>query len=275
MARKSSATMKSAGIPSGSSVLSQALQAAGRRPSDTAKPAEKNQYAVKFAERMAHLIADDLHPRLKGIQATTKRSAGSVTGTKQLDINFSTPELGLQLGISLKSVHIRESSGGQRYTHNMKRNEEELRIEAAGYHKRQPYAVMIGVLFLPFDSCTDGKKKNSSSFGSWVRHLRPYTGRSTAHDELDRLERIYVALYETDGSNLTFFDVETDPPKNARPTSVGDLLAQDGRPRRLMKYDEFLTQAYHAYLKRNNADFRWADGSEDPLSITEIEPGPT
>jgi hypothetical protein len=60
----------------------------------------------------------------------------------------------------------------------LKRNEEELRIEASGYHKRQPYAVMAGILFLPFDACEDGKKNNPSSFGSWVRHLRPYAGRT-------------------------------------------------------------------------------------------------
>ena len=42
-------------------------------------------------------------------RATTKRSAGSVFGKKQLDVNFSTPQLGLALGISLKSVHIRET----------------------------------------------------------------------------------------------------------------------------------------------------------------------
>ena len=39
----------------------------------------------------------------------------------------------------------------------MKRNEEELRIEASGYHKRQPYTVMIGVLFLPFDGADEKK----------------------------------------------------------------------------------------------------------------------
>src|SRR4029079_19349631 len=136
-----------------------------------------------------------------------KRAAASVRGHKQLDVNFSTPQLGLALGSSLKSVHLREAAGGKRYTHNLKRNEEELRIEAAGYHKRQPYAVMVGVLFLPFDSCEDGKRNNPSSVGSWVRHLRPYTARSGPRDDDDRFERIYIALYEPDGSNLGFFDI--------------------------------------------------------------------
>lgn len=203
---------------------------------------------------MGAQIAADLSPHLKGINATTKRTAGSVGGkTKQLDVNFSTPKLGLALGISLKSVHTRDRKGAKRYTHNMKRNEEELRIEASGYHKRQPYAVMVGVLFLPFDSCEDGKS-GPSSFGSWVRHLRPYTGRDEPSDELDRFEKLYVCLYQTEG--MEFFDVAWDPPKT-------------GKPEHLLSYSEFLNATYHEYLKRNGSEFKWAGGEEEPLDPAE------
>jgi hypothetical protein len=254
----------------GISVIDEVLQGAAPRPSETAHQSDKNKYAVRFAERMGERIAKDLSPHLKEIRATTKRDAGSVSGKKQLDINFSTLQHGLVLGVSLKSVHIREAGGSKRYTHNMKRNEEELRIEATGYHKRQPYAVMIGVLWLPFDSCDDGKV-NSSSFGSWVRHLRPYVGRTGPRDDEDRFERVYVGLYEPDGTNLRFFDIETDPPKNKRPTSDGPLKDSSGRARRLLTYREFLQATYHDYLRRNSAEFQWADGSEEPLDVTEIQ----
>jgi hypothetical protein len=244
--------------PSGSdlgvTVLAEVLQASTPRPTRSDPVGAKNQYAVRFAEHMANRIAADLFERLEDITATTKRTAGSARGKKQLDINFSTLRLGLALGISLKSVHLRDVKGAERYTHNMKRNEEELRIEASGYHKRQPYAVMIAVLFLPFDSADDGKKDNPSSFGSWVRHLRPYAGREEPKDEIDRFEKIYIALYEPDGSNLRFFDVQDAPPKN-------------GRPARSLDYRQFLGEVYHAYLERNEAEFRWADGDEEPLDV--------
>lgn len=256
---------------SGAEVVADALTAAGDRPKESDKQAVKNKYAIAFAEKMAQLVADDLRPRLRGIEATTKRSAGSVRGKKQLDINFSTPQIGLALGISLKSVHIREAASSRRYTHNLKRNEEELRIEAAGYHKRQPYAVMIGVLFLPFDSVSDGRRDNPSSFGSWVRHLRPYAGRSGPSDEVDRLERIYIALYQPNGTDLRFFDVQSDPPKNQCPPTDGEALGMDGRQRRLLTYDEFLDAIFHAYLQRNSAEFRWADGDEEPLDPSELD----
>ena len=180
-------------------------------------------------------------------------------------MNFSTPALGLALGISLKSVHIREAKGGKRYTHNLKRNEEELRIEASGYHKRQPYAVMIGVLFLPYDSCEDGKD-NPSSFGSWVRHLRPYSGRTGPKDDEDQFEKLYIALYDPEGSAFDFFDIDTDPPKNDRPRSNAGAA---GQPRKVLSYGEFLDSVHHLYLRRNSADFRWDDGTEEPLDPLE------
>jgi hypothetical protein len=239
--------------PDGAAVIAAVLKASKPRPTQQDDTSEKIQYATRFADAMAEHISAGLKPRLKGIEATTKRSAGSVFGKKQLDVNFSTPQVGLALGISLKSVHIRDVGGSQRYTHNRKRNEEELRIEASGYHKRQPYAVMVGVLFLPFDSCDDGKK-DASSFGAWVRHLRPYAGRDEPSDEIDRFEKIYIALYEPAGTDMRFFDVQKDPPKNGRPTTMLD-------------YGEFLDAVYREYLWRNEADFKWAEGEEEPLEI--------
>lgn len=269
---------KKAAVPDGAAVISGVLHAAGARPKPKDKPTKKNQYAIRFADAMAKEIAAHLRPKLQDIAATGKRLGGSVAGAKQLDINFSTVQFGLVLGISLKSVHIREDKGAQRYTHNMKRNEEELRIEASGYHKRQPYAVMCGALFLPYDSCKDGRgsaENSSSSFGSWVRKLRPFAGRSAPTDDIDRFEKIYVALYEPDGSDLRFFDVESDPPKNRRPPTDGPLLAEDGRVRRVLTYAEFLDAAYHQYLQRNHVEFKWADGEEEPLAVEDVEPSPT
>jgi hypothetical protein len=258
-------------IPSGASVIAEVLAKSEPRPTVSDDVTSKKNYAVRFAAHMGDQLASDLQPYFPRISATTKRSARSVSGNKQLDINFSTPELGLALGISLKSVHIRDVGSARRYTHNMKRNEEELRIEASGYHKRQPYAVMIGVLFLPFDSCSDGKTE-SSSFGSWVRKLRPYAGRVEPEDDIDRFEKIYIALYEPDGSDLRFFDVQCAPPKNGRPPNAEPPIDFDAQCQGLLSYPDFLGAAYHAYLARNQAEFAWADGEEEPLDLLSNEP---
>jgi hypothetical protein len=53
---------------------------------------------------------------------------------------------------------------------------------------------------------------------------------------------------------MRFFDVESDPPKR-------------GRPAASLTYREFLDAVYHTYLRRNAAEFRWAEGDEEPLGV--------
>ncbi len=273
MTRRSTGTGKKR-LRSGAEVIAKVLKVAEPRPEMHDKQGDKIKYAVRFADAMAVEIAADLRPRFRDISATTKREAGAAGGKKQLDVNFSTPSSGLALGISLKSVHLRDVGSGHKYGHNKKRNTEELLVEVTGYHRRQPYAVLIGVLFLPCDSCTDGRKGYPSSFGSWVRHLRPHVGRVEPEDDIGLFEKIYVALYEPDGTDLRFFDVETAPPKNSKPRSDGPLFdedPEDWRPLRSMSYDEFLGAVYGEYEKRNPVIFKWADGEEEVLSLDEPE----
>ena len=138
-------------------------------------------------------------------------------------------------------------------THNMKRNDEELRVEASGYHSRQPYAVMAGVLFLPYDACDDARGSNPSSFGKWVRYLRPLAGRKSPSDDIVLFERILIGLYDPDpgmydspGDGMEFFDVEEAPPRRSRPT-------------RLLSFEQFLSDVKRTYDERNHLKFEWAD----------------
>lgn len=255
----------------GDELLKIVLENSSPRPESTAPQGEKTTYAVRFADAMADELAKDLAALLPGIEASTARTAPSSKGKKQLDINFSTPKLGLALGLSLKSVHLREGGGAARYTHNMKRNDEELGIEATVYHERQPYAVMVAVLFLPFDSCTDAKS-GSSSFGSWVKSLRPRVGRSEPDDRISLFEKGYLALYEPDGSDLGFFDIQSAPPKQGFPKRDGELRGSDGFPRRLLTYEEFIKEIYQAYQHRNHTEFLWDDGEVEILNASEGDP---
>ena len=98
------------GIPDGTAVIREILEASRPRPGVGDSVGDKNQYAVRFADQMAKRIAADLGARLRGIEATTKRSAASAQRARlELDVNFSTPQHGLALGISLKSVHLRDA----------------------------------------------------------------------------------------------------------------------------------------------------------------------
>lgn len=219
--------------------LNDRLVASGRRP----KPAVKEQlsYAIYFAKYMSAEIAAALEPEFSGVRSGETPSQ-SVRGPKRVDLNYSTPETGLGFAISFKSVHFGEKAGGAAdFTHNLKRNDEELRVEATAHHLRQPYAVLVAVVFLPLEACTDF---DTSSFASWVEYLWPLKGRSEPEDAPDLFELVFIGLYSRDGGELGFFQVGGE---------IG--CPRTGRPRALLSLAEFCRLVTRVYRKRNGKDF--------------------
>jgi hypothetical protein len=219
--------------------LNERLTAAGKRP----KPfKEQLSFAIYFAKYMSAEIAAVLSSDFPGVRSGETPSQ-SVRGPKRVDLNYSTPELGLGLAVSFKSVHFGEKSNGDAdFIHNMKRNDEELRVESTAHHLRQPYAVLVAAVFLPFEACTDFAE--TSSFASWVQYLWPLKGRTEPEDPPDRFELVFIALYARDGSELGFYQVGGP---------IG--CPRSGRPRALLSLDEFLRIVTLTYRKRNGQDF--------------------
>lgn len=198
-------------------------------------------FAIYFAKYMGEELAAGLEPHFPGIRSGETPSM-SIRGPKRVDLSYGTPDAGLGLAVSFKSVHLGERDGGNAaFTHNMKRNDEELRVEAMAHHLRQPYAVMAAVLFLPFESCDDDA---TSSFASWVEYLWPLHGRDEPEDPSDRFELVFVGLYARDGSELGFYEVGGDVPCPRR-----------GRPRRLLTPAALVNRLRVTYDRRNSRDF--------------------
>lgn len=232
------------------------LAVAGDRPLVGSGGAAKNRYAIRFANAAATWVANGFRERFpeikpgpdgKGVESPSQ----AIRGLKKLDVMQATQRAGLGLGISLKSVHVRDKEPQHRFHHNMKRNDEEWRVEASGHHQRQPYAVMVAVVFLPVEACEDGDESRPSSFGKWVKYLWALAGRDDPHDAFDRFERVYVAIYDPEDASVGFFDVKTPPPRN-------------GRPKRTLDFEGFVGEVIETYEKRNQLDFRWEDGERDP-----------
>jgi len=217
-----------------------AAEAAARAEGKEARFKRDLKFAIAFADHMGTEVAKALDPHFPGI-VSGETPSRATRGMKRVDVKYSTPEAGLGLALSFKSVHRGERDGDTRFTHNMKRNDEELRVEATGHHLRQPYAVMVAVLFLPFESCDDLKK---SSFASWVEYLWPLKGRIEPEDPPDRFELVYIALYARDGSKLGFYRVG------------GDVACpRKGRPKKLLSLADFLAEIRTTYDRRNGRDF--------------------
>jgi hypothetical protein len=258
---KKAARQKSGGI----TTIREALEAAEPRPRVQDRAPEKKNYAERFSRSLATCFANALRGAFPGILPTEagekqESRARTAKGLKKLDVNYSTPELGLALGVSIKTINFRDYSEKtkkvRRYSKNYGRNDNELRAEATDYHQRQPYAVLVAIIFLPVDSCDDagtggGQEKGISSFGACVRFFRPRAGRKTPKDDVDLFERVFIALYEPEGDDkgdTLFFDVMNKPPRARRP-----------RADEVLTFEQLIEQIRLTYDLRNDPPFEWAD----------------
>ena len=206
------------------------------------KSSRDPKFQISFSKYMGIEVSKALEPHFPGVVSGEVPSR-AVRGLKRVDVKYATREAGLGLALSFKSVHFgEEDAGNSDFIHNMKRNDEELRVEATGHHLRQPYAVMVAVVFLPFESCEDLKK--TSSFANWVEYLWPLKGRDEAEDPPDLYELVFIGLYARDASNLGFYEIGGGVP-----------CPRKGRPKSLLSFAEFLTRIRKVYNERNGLDF--------------------
>lgn len=219
-------------------------------------------YGGYLSNALAVVLANAL--RVRGFEGTLPDEHGgfesrvrSARGLKKLDVNYSTPEMGLGIGLSVKTISSRDPTT-KRYTKNYSRNDNELRAEAVDYHRRQPYSVLAAFLFLPVDSCDDAGQGRGdaeedvgvSSFGAAVRYFRHRTPRSSHDDEPDLFEAFFVVPYEAVGDAMFWpvHDLQLPPPARRRP-----------EPGEFVDLDAALDEVVEIYESRNNPAFEWAE----------------
>jgi hypothetical protein len=265
-----------------------ALERSEPRPPDDGAREDKKNYAERLSNSLAILIANALRrtgqfpgilPNPDGTGRETKTASGAQKKLKKTDVRFSTFDTGLELLVSVKTLSFRDVSTkkGQRvlgrYTKNMVRNDHELRAEATDLHERHPYAVLIGVLFLPFRACDDGDT-DKSSFAHAVVTFRPRAGREKPSDPHQLFERFFIGLYEYEGErrgDVAFFDVMRNPPRRGRPTRVDAPHSPD---RRVLSLDEMIGEVIKTYGIRNQRYIEWADEAEPIVPVLELPPEP-
>jgi hypothetical protein len=217
--------------------------------------ARKKNFAEKLSRELAQVVADALRSRFQGITPSSdgkghERPTRTAKGVKKLDINYSTPDLGLGLGVSIKTVTASDPKT-KRFTKNFTRIDNELRAEAKDYHQRQPYAVMAAIVFLPETACRDGTGAAPSSFGASIQAFRHRSGRQWPRDEEELFEAVFVACYrdtEPQLGDVWFFSVDTAPPRQGLPI-VEDRLT----------FGEVLAKITDIYEQRNDPPFAWAE----------------
>lgn len=265
--------------------LRAALDAAEPKPSPTGTRDDKKNYAQRLSNALAQAVADALRPEFPAVTPAADGSGqesavGVARGTKRLDVKVTDQTLGLLLSVSIKTYSFQDYSPTTkklgRWTKNIVRNDHELRGEAMVLHQRQPYSVLIGVMFEPTAITADGDPNNrsdvgKSSFAHHVTTLSKRAGRGKrrvlggtpgawvdvgAEDpRYDLFERVFIGVYEPDGDQrgaVRFFDVEKPPPRNGLP-STGSTIS----------FDEFVAAVKDEVTRRNRSAPSWADPDTD------------
>src|SRR3954471_19076160 len=145
-------------MSAGDRPLQAVLLAVEPKPEVSASRELKHGYASRLSRALAVMTATALRPHFPNIIPTPddvghESPTGSASGKKRLDVKVWDDKLGLELLVSIKTYSFRDWSGktktAGRYTKNVQRNGMELKDEADVIHRRQPYAVIVAIMFLP------------------------------------------------------------------------------------------------------------------------------
>jgi hypothetical protein len=182
-------------------LLTAALKGLPRKPADNEPQATKRLYSEKMSAAIALALGEELRlrgmkearpagPGATGPSGAERRLAGGI-GAKKVDVTWATEESGLLLGISVKTISFRDGTT-KNFQKNLTNRRGDMLIEAVTLHRRFPYAVLIGMLFMDKDARVDGTDRRRSTFENAFPRLRLFTGRSDPSGRDEQLERFYL-----------------------------------------------------------------------------------
>lgn len=182
-------------------LLIAAVKAAGPKPIDTAPQAQKKNWSQVLSNTLAQALAEELRlrgmkearpapPGTVGLSGAERRLAGGI-GAKKVDVSWATDESGLIFACSVKTISFKDATTGN-YQKNLTNRRGDLTVEAVTLHRRFPYAVLSGWLFIDIGAKSDGTKSRNSTFENAFPRLRLFTGRKDPSGREEQFERLYL-----------------------------------------------------------------------------------
>jgi hypothetical protein len=212
-----------------------ALQLLPPKPPDNAGRAAKRLYSEQMSAAVALALGDELRyrgmrearptgPGELGPTGAERRLAGGI-GAKKVDVTWATEESGLLLGISVKTISFRDGKT-KNFQKNLTNRRGDMLIEAVTLHRRFPYAVLGGLLFLDKDARSDGTKRRRSTFDNAFPRLRLFTGRSDPAGRDEQFERLYLLLVDANpfAPSLECFHVSDPSQPVSLDVALGELV---------------------------------------------------
>lgn len=189
--------------------LALAVASVGPKPSDTAGQAEKRNWNQRLSTALALAVSEEL--RLRGMvearptgqseagpSGAERRLAGGI-GAKKVDVSWATEESGLIFAGSVKTIMFRDA-GSNAFQKNLTNRRGDLLVEAVTLHRRFPYAVLAGFLFLDAQAASDHTARRRSTFDNAFPRLRLFTRRPDPSGREEQFERLYLILVNNDQS---------------------------------------------------------------------------
>lgn len=186
-------------------LLCTALRSLPPKPPDSSTREMKRAYSEAMGAKIAVAMADDLRhrgmrearpsgPGDVGTSGAERRLAGGI-GAKRVDVSWATDVSGLLLGISVKTINFRDGRS-RSFQKSLVNRRGDMLGEALTLHRRFPYAVVAGFLFLDKDARHDDTKKRKSTFENAFPRLRLFTGRDDPTGRDEQFERLYLLLVD-------------------------------------------------------------------------------
>lgn len=221
-------------------LIVQAIKDAGPKPDETAPQKEKNPWVGKLSNTLALAFAEELRqrgmaearpagPGELGLSGAERRLAGGI-GAKRVDVTWATEESGLLLACSVKTIMYRDGKSGN-FQKNLTNRRGDLTVEAVTLHRRFPYAVLSGWLFLDAQAAHDDTDRRRSTFDNAFPRLRLFTGRRDPAGREEQFERLYLLLLDANAFKPTVTcyhvaDPTTPVPLDQAMTELVDLLGE-------------------------------------------------
>ncbi|MCC5953448.1 MAG: hypothetical protein JJU45_15260 [Acidimicrobiia bacterium] len=156
-----------------------------------------NAVAPAFAQELRDRGLDGSRPAPPGVigQSGAERRMAGAIGAKKVDVTWATEESGLLLAVSVKTINFRDKRSGN-FQKNLTNRRSDLLYEAVTLHRRFPYSVLAGFLFLDKGAAADGTPQRRSTFLNAHHRLKLFDGRNDPAGRDEQYERLYIVLLD-------------------------------------------------------------------------------
>lgn len=186
-------------------LLTAGLRSLPPKPPDTASAPTKKNYSERVSNIAAQAFAAELRergmasarpapPGVVGLSGAERRLAGGL-GPKKVDVSWATEESGLLLALSVKTINFRDKRSGN-FQKNLTNRRGDMLFESITLHRRFPYSVLAGFMFLDHEAAEDDTGRRRTTFDNAHARLELFSGRADPAGRDEQYEQLFIVLLD-------------------------------------------------------------------------------